>query len=142
MTSNGDSKADYELKVILNMGSDKQKITGAPLRYLNDTPSSKKILAKPILDFICYKGKNLNGMQIQYFCPEDELNELLGVYGQSIDDTTTIEIDDLKISGDKISLTLTANVTEANGHDGKINKVKAENNRNSDKEENDEYSNE
>ena len=47
------------------------------------------------------------------------MNELLGIYGQSIDITTTINLDDLKISGNKISLTLTANVTEATGQDGK-----------------------
>jgi hypothetical protein len=142
MASNGDKKADYELKVILNMGSDKLKFSGAPLRYLNDSPSSEKILAKPILDHICHKGKNLNRMEIEFFSAEDNMNELLGIYGQSIDNTTTINLDDLNISGNKISLILTANVTEATGQDGKT-KVKAENNRNSDKDGyDDEYSNE
>jgi hypothetical protein len=30
-------------------------------------------------------------MSIEYYCEEDEIHELLGTYGQSIDDTTTIE---------------------------------------------------
>lgn len=63
------------------MGSDKSRITNAPLRYLNESAQSKKILALPILDHICRLGKNLNGMQIEYFCEEDDLHELLGIYG-------------------------------------------------------------
>lgn len=30
---------EYDLKVILKMSSDTQRIAGAPLRYLNDSPS-------------------------------------------------------------------------------------------------------
>ena len=41
--SNNDN--NFDLKVILTMGSDKQRITGAPLRYLNDSPQTEKILA-------------------------------------------------------------------------------------------------
>jgi hypothetical protein len=30
---------NYDLKVILKMGTDTQRIAGAPLRYFNDSPS-------------------------------------------------------------------------------------------------------
>lgn len=58
-------------------------------------------------------------MQIQYYCEEDELHELLGTYGQSINENTTIDLNDLKISGSRINLQLKANVQESNKKDVK-----------------------
>lgn len=66
-------------------------------------------MAKPILDHICKLGKNLNEMQVDYYCPGDSLYEFLGIYGQSINEDTTIDLDDLEINGNKINLQLKAN---------------------------------
>lgn len=101
-------RIDYELKVILTLHGNRQRVSNVPLRYHNDDQSSNKILAKPILDHICHLGKNLNGMEIQYHCEEDNINEMIGVYGQSIVDDSTIDMDDLKKSGNKIHLELHA----------------------------------
>lgn len=44
--NNGSGDTSYDLKVILTIGSDKQiRFTGVPLRYLNESAASKKILA-------------------------------------------------------------------------------------------------
>ena len=36
---NAAAPQDYDLKVILKIGSGTQRIAGAPLKYLNDSPS-------------------------------------------------------------------------------------------------------
>ena len=48
-------------------------------------------------------------MQVDYYCPGDSLYEFLGIYGQSINEDTTIDLDDLEINGNKINLQLKAN---------------------------------
>ena len=90
------------------MGQDKHRITGAPVLYQNDNFQTKKILAKPILEHICKLGKNLNEMQVDYYCPGDSLFEFLGIFGKTIGDNTTIDLDDLEINGNKINLQLKA----------------------------------
>lgn len=47
-------------------------------------------------------------MSVEYYCEGDEMYELLGIYGKSIDEATTIDQNDLKIQDEVISLKLIA----------------------------------
>ena len=89
-------------------------IRNLPLKYKDNNARSSNILAKPILDRISFLGTNLNGMQIQYLNEQDDINVIVGIYGHSIDDQTTIDQDDLKINGTKINLKLFATQQEGN----------------------------
>ena len=97
------------INVMLNfMGQNEMiKDNDMPLRFQNNDPSTGNILLKPILDYIKYLGKQIQGQSISYYSQEDECDVYVGIEGQSIDENYTIATDEVeKVKEQKLKLKL------------------------------------
>ena len=71
-------------------------VKDVPVKYLDNDPSTRKILLKPILDHILYLGKKIRNCEVTYYSVEDDCDALAGVYGVSINDRSSVGLEDLK----------------------------------------------
>lgn len=62
-------------------------------------------MLKPILDYIKYLGKQIQGKSISYYSEEDVCDVFVGIEGQSIDENKVIGVDEL-VTKPKLKLIL------------------------------------
>lgn len=87
--------APKTIKVKLNMEKP-EILRDVPVCYLDNDPSSGKILLRPILDHIQFLGKKIQNNEVTYYSVEDDCDGFAGIYGVSINERSTISLDDLK----------------------------------------------
>lgn len=58
-------------------------------------------------------GEKIEGGKVLYYSNEEDMNVLLGIYGQSIDINTVIDISEVERKGNKIKILL---FVEMNGY--------------------------
>jgi hypothetical protein len=89
------SSAPKLIKVKLTMEKT-EILKDVVVKYLDNDPSSGKILLKPILDHILFLGKKIQNYEVTYFSVEDDCDGFAGIYGVSINERSTVGLEDLK----------------------------------------------
>lgn len=65
------------------------------MKFQNNDPSTKQLLLKPVLDYIKNIGKDISCLSISHYSPEDDCDIYLGIEGKTIDDSKTIDLDEI-----------------------------------------------